>query len=215
MKIAKLISVVTVLTLLTACAATRSSKCPAGFVWDAQNKVCLQIAVQKEKSPCPDDSMTDLRKAVEIGIDCVKADRNNFDRVFATLISVAGKNPNINNGEIILNLIKAVAIDAPFIPVKQAKIKWNRYFSPYMFVSVDYQYERIANYCHKKNEIKQQIEEELGDKKIGLLYCLADQENKAVVAEQYRQAEEIAVSLQKSIDAVCKACCEQKNRPLR
>jgi len=209
MKIRNLILIIVVSTFLTGCATTQTSKCPAGYEWDEGYKVCKQM---EEKALCPDDSMIDLKKAVEIGIDCVKVDRNNFDKVFAVLISIARKNPDINNGEIILNLIKAVAMDAPYIPERRAKMKWNRYFSPYMFVTVAYKYEKISNYCDKKNEIKRQIQEELKNKKTGLLDCMADQDNKAFIAEQYRQSEEIAVSLEKSIDAVCKACCEQRNR---
>jgi len=198
-----------VIALLSSCITTQPPKCPSGTYWDGDKKVCVQIPVQEEKPACPQDSEISLDNAVSMGIKCVKADPSKFDKVFATFISIARENPDIENGEKILGFINAIAIDAPYVSAKRAKMKWNRYFSPYLFVTFAYEYENVANYCKRKNEIKKQVMAELENKKTGLLYCMADQANKVEVGELYRQAEETARSLSKGLDAACLSCCDR------
>ena len=165
----------------------------------------------KEPGPaCPDSSIVNLNRAVDMAIECVKFDTNKFDIAFARLISIAQQSPSINNGEIILRFISAVAIDAPFIPAKRAKMKWNRYFAPTFYVSMGYMYDSIKNYCPDRIKIKRSIDEELTQKKIGFLKCMADQTSKDEAFALYRQAEETAMSLKIGLDAACKACCSKK-----
>ena len=208
MKLIKLLILCCFLSQCVACTTLRPKSCPPGTYWDSKRKVCVQI--QTPKPACLDDSMVDLSKAVDIAIKCVKADNTKFNQSFASLINIARKNPDINNGETILRLIKAVAIDAPYVPAKDAKMKWNRYFAPHFFVSAAYLYESIKNYCPQKEEIKRNIDDELRDKKIGLLECMADQAHKDEVSVLYRQAEDTAVAVKKGIDAACHACCGKK-----
>jgi len=157
---------------------------------------------------CTDPGMVDLGKAINMAISCVQADPQRFDKAFADLINIAQQNPNIDNGEKIYEFIRKVAIDSPYVSARKAKMKWNRYFSPYMFVTIGYDYEKISNKCANKTEIKSQIDAELNDKKLGILYCMGDQANKDDVQTYYRQAEETAESLKISLDAVCLACCK-------
>jgi len=198
MKYKAIVSIV--FAMLFAFGCVTKTKCPPAAYWDASRSVCVQ---------CPGSEMVDLGKAVRLAIGCVQADPKRFDKVFADLINIAQNNPNIDNGEKIYEFIRKVAIDSPYVATRKAKMKWNRYFSPYMFVTIGYDFEKISNKCSSKAEIKRQIEDELNDKKIGILYCMGDQANKGDVQTYYRQAEETADSLKVSLDAICLACCKK------
>lgn len=184
--------------LLSACATTPRHQCASGEYWDESRGMCI--------SQCPDDSVVDLDRAVDMAIECVKTNPHRFDQAFAILVSIAQQNPREDNGERILRFINEVAIKAPFVSTKKAKMRWNRYFSPYLFVSVSYNYDSIKNCCSQKEKIKREIDEELTHKKIGLLSCMAVSTNKDLINEQYKQAEQIAASLKIGIDAACKSC---------
>jgi len=186
MKYLKIISCLFFIVLLSACVTSK----PA--------------TINQSQGPiCPDSSIVDLEKAVDLGIECVKADPGKFDQVFATFISIAKENPDFDNSQIILRFINAVAIDAPYVSEKTAKMKWNRYFSPYLFVSADY--EKIYTKCDTKDEVIKTIIEELNHKKIGLYQCSMDSANERTVSEQYQHAEEIAVALIKGLKSTCLA----------
>ena len=218
MNLLKILVSISVLTLLASCVTVQTPKeCPSGTYWDANLQVCVQkkkavkaIMPIKPEAICPDSSIIDLNQAVNMATECVKSDKSKFNTAFATLISIAQQSPDINNGAIILKFIKAVAIDAPFVPAKAAKMKWNRYFSPNFFVSMGYMYDNIKNYCKDKAEIKRNIDEELGHKKVGLLKCMANNRSKNEAAALYRQAEQTAIALKRGLDAACMACCSPK-----
>lgn len=213
MKFKNIVVAVFICSFFLACTTMRSQKCPPQTYWDESRKVCVQIT--PAGPVCPDSSMINVDKAVDLAIACVQADPGKFDKVFATLITIARENPNIDNGEKALKFIKAVAIDAPFVSEKKAKMKWNKFFSPYLFVTLAYEYDIIRNCCGRKTELIKQIDQELANKKVGLLGCMADQAHKNEAIELYQQAEKTACSLKQGLRAACAACCEERSRLTR
>lgn len=188
-------------TFLTACHYVRQPACPAGYHWDAEKKVCIQNPQAKPEVQCPDQTIVDIDRAVNMSINCVKADPQKFDRIFAVLIDICKGNPSKDNAGKIQRFVQAVSVEAPYVRVKKAEMKYNRYFSPHKFSSAYYEMETIQAMCGKKQELLSQIDEELADKKVGMLECMA-------APDWYKISEQTAVSLKTGINATCKACCE-------
>lgn len=181
--------------------------CPPGTYWDSEQGVCVEK--ERQVSESPQDFSNNLDKAVQQAIKCVKDNNNQFNQAFARLIEIAKKNPKIKNADKIKSFVRAVAVDAPYVPRDKAIKKWNRYFVPYYFVSASYKYKSIQTYCDEKQSIKHQVNQELKDKEIGLLECMANPSNKDKVQSWYQQAKATARSLKDGIDAACKACGEK------
>lgn len=121
-----------------------------------------------------------------------------FDSYFERLVEVAQRDPAIENKRRFSDFLEWANTEG-IIDKIQARNYYNRYFNT-TFMSLPDEY-NVCSSCSesKQKNIEVQLEEELGQKEIGLLRACQDKDAYYLAADQYN-------SIMLLLDATCTAC---------
>ncbi len=204
----KIIIILMVMLFTSACLGGRKT-CPPNTSFDPQYKVCVQDANQMSELDMMCASIGDVKnsldEAVEIAINCVKADPARFDKAFNDLRELAKMKANIENGKKLLKFVDAVSLDSAYVSRRKATATWNRYFSPGAFVSFENNFDKVADSCNKKDKVIQNIRDELIVKIDTFKTCLNEPGSESDIKRLIETAERRSEDYIVIIKATCSA----------
>ncbi len=120
-----------------------------------------------------------------------------FDRYFQELVDIARAAPDPENKNTFSDFLVRVSDDG-LITKRQAKEKYNRYFSvKYMSFTGDYN--TCAQACPIQAQVMSEMQGELLDKQRGLLEAAQDKQG-------YYRADHLLKETQLVLEATCRAC---------